>query len=138
MIPHVIHYCWFGGKPLPKSALKCISSWKKYFPDWEIKQWNEENFDINSIPYTREAAERGKWAFVSDYARFWILYHHGGVYFDTDVEVIRPMDDIIEGGAFMGFEKDCNSIGIAAGLGMGANKKLGNFYSNFDYQPDTR
>ncbi|MCI8997704.1 MAG: glycosyl transferase [Muribaculaceae bacterium] len=125
MIPHVIHYCWFGGKPLPKSALKCISSWKKYFPDWEIKQWNEENFDINSIPYTREAAERGKWAFVSDYARFWILYHHGGVYFDTDVEVIRPMDDIIEGGAFMGFEKDCNSIGIAAGLGMGANKKLG-------------
>ena len=80
MIPHVIHYCWFGGKPLPKSALKCISSWKKYFPDWEIKQWNEENFDINSIPYTREAAERGKWAFVSDYARFWILYHHGGVY----------------------------------------------------------
>ncbi len=120
MIPHTIHYCWFGGKPIPESALRCIASWRKYFPDWEIKEWNEGNFDINSIPYTCQAARRGKWAFVSDYARFQILYDHGGIYFDTDVEVIAPMVDIITKGPFMGFEKDHSSLGVAAGLGMGA------------------
>lgn len=118
MIPHIIHYCWFGGKPLPKSAIKCINSWKKNFPGWEIIEWNESNFDINIIPYTTEAARAGKWAFVSDYARFWILYHHGGVYFDTDVEVIRPMTDLVEKGAFMGFEKSINGVGVNAGLGI--------------------
>ena len=96
MIPKTIHYCWFGRNQLPKSAIKCISSWRKFFPDYEIKEWNEDNFDVNSIPYTAEAYQVGKYAFVSDYARFWILYHYGGVYFDTDVEVIKPMDDIIE------------------------------------------
>ncbi len=123
-IPHKIHYCWFGGKPLPKSAVRCISSWKKYFPGWEIVRWDESNFDINAIPYTREAAGKGKWAFVSDYARFWILYHHGGVYFDTDVEVIRSMDDIIAKGAFMGFEKSHSAIGVNSGLGIGAQAKM--------------
>lgn len=122
MIPHTIHYCWFGGKPLPKSVVKCINSWKKFFPEWEIKQWDESNFDINLIPYTREAASLGKWAFVSDYARFWILYHYGGVYFDTDVEVIRPMDDIIERGAFMSFEKSHSGLGVNSGLGIAAEK----------------
>jgi len=123
-IPHKIHYCWFGGKPLPKSAVKCITSWEKYFPGWEIVRWDESNFDIDAIPYTREAAGKGKWAFVSDYARFWILYHHGGVYFDTDVEIIRPMDDIIARGAFMGFEKSHSVIGVASGLGIGAQAKM--------------
>ena len=96
MIPRTIHYCWFGGNPLPKSAVKCIDSWKRFFPDYEIKEWNESNFDVNAIDYTRQAYERKKYAFVSDYARFWLLYNYGGLYFDTDVEVIRPMDDIIE------------------------------------------
>lgn len=104
MIPKTIHYCWFGGKPLPKSALKCIASWRKFFPDYEIKEWNENNFDVNMVPFTAEAYATKKYAFVSDFARFWILHREGGVYFDTDVEVIRPMDDILRKGAFLGME----------------------------------
>ncbi len=104
MIPKTIHYCWFGGKPLPKSARKCIASWRKFFPDYVIKEWNESNFDVNMVPYTAEAYAAKKYAFVSDFARFWILHREGGVYFDTDVEVIRPMDDILERGAFFGME----------------------------------
>ena len=98
MIPHVIHYCWFGGKPLPKLAVDCIASWRKYLPGYEIKEWNESNFDVNIIPYTSEAYAAKKYAFVSDYARFWILYHYGGVYFDTDVEVIQPLALACESG----------------------------------------
>lgn len=122
MIPKTIHYCWFGRNPLPQSALKCISSWRKFFPDYEIKEWNEENFDVNIIPYTAQAYQAGKYAFVSDYARFWILYREGGVYFDTDVEVIKPMDDIIGRGAFMGIEVEASGEGayplVAPGLGI--------------------
>lgn len=132
MIPKVIHYCWFGGNPLPKDALKCIASWKKYFPDYEIKEWNESNFDVNSCPYTKGAYEQKKYAFVSDYARFWVLYNEGGLYFDTDVEVIRNMDHIVEKGSFMGFEKSYatqnanpnDMLGVNAGLGMGAESKM--------------
>ncbi len=126
MIPKVIHYCWFGGNPLPESAQKCIASWRKFLPDYEIKEWNESNFNVNAIPYTAQAYAAKKYAFVSDYARFSILYDNGGLYFDTDVEVIRPMDDIIENGPFMGFEIDCSgdSIGkVNPGLGMGAFEK---------------
>ena len=104
MIPKVIHYCWFGRNPLPALALKCIESWKRYLPDYEIKEWNEDNFDINIIPYTQEAYRVRKYAFVSDYARFWILYNYGGLYFDTDVEIIKSMDDILSEGSFMGRE----------------------------------
>ena len=121
-IPKVIHYCWFGRNPLPESAVKCINSWKKYFPDYDIKEWNEDNFDVNIIPYTREAYEAKKYAFVSDYARMWILYHHGGLYFDTDVEVIKPMDDIVARGPFMGIEveaKDGTFPYVAPGLCLG-------------------
>lgn len=126
MIPKIIHYCWFGGNPLPESAIKCIESWRKFMPDYQIKEWNEQNFDVNIIPYTRQAYEAGKYAFVSDYARFWILYRYGGLYFDTDVEVIRPLDDIVEKGAFMGCEIDADEydrggIAVAPGLGMAAN-----------------
>lgn len=127
MIPKIIHYCWFGRNPLPKSALKCIASWKKFFPDYEIKEWNEDNFDVNIIPYTQQAYEAKKYAFVSDYARFWILYHCGGVYFDTDVEVIKPMDDIIEKGPFMGLETSGHDgkglIAVNPGLGIAAEKE---------------
>ena len=122
MIPKTIHYCWFGRKPLPKSALKCIKSWRKFFPDYEIKEWNEDNFDVNCIPYTAEAYLARKYAFVSDYARFWILYHYGGIYFDTDVEVIKPMDDIIERGPFLGMEIVWTYPTVAPGLGMAAEK----------------
>lgn len=115
MIPKTIHYCWFGGKALPKSAHKCINSWRKYLPDYEIKEWNESNFDVNMVPYTAEAYAAKKYAFVSDFARFWILHQEGGVYFDTDVEVIRPMDDILQAGAFMGME---NQESVAPGLGL--------------------
>ncbi len=126
VIPKVIHYCWLGRNPLPKSAKKCIASWKKYLPDYEIKEWNEDNFDVNIIPYTHDAYKSKKYAFVSDYARFWILYHCGGLYFDTDVEVIKPMGDLIEKGPFMGWEKP-NSTGIcsiAPGLGLAAPKEF--------------
>lgn len=127
MIPKVIHYCWFGHNPLPKSALKCIASWRRFFPEYEIKEWNEDNFDVNSILYTRQAYEAGKYAFVSDYARFWILYNFGGLYFDTDVEVIKPMEDIIERGAFMGIEvpaKNGFAPQVAPGLGLGVSPGL--------------
>lgn len=125
MIPKIIHYCWFGRNPHPSSAKRCINSWKKYLPDYEIKEWNEDNFDVNSIPYTRNAYAAKKYAFVSDYARFWVLYHYGGVYFDTDVEVIRPMDEFIAKGPFMGWEKPGSTgvYSIAPGLGLAANKE---------------
>lgn len=125
MITKTIHYCWFGRNPLPSSARKCIASWKKYLPDYEIKEWNEDNFDVNCIPYTRDAYTAKKYAFVSDYARFWVLYHYGGVYFDTDVEVIRPMDEFIAKGPFMGWEKPGSTgvYSIAPGLGLAANKE---------------
>lgn len=125
MIPKTIHYCWFGRNPLPKLAKDCIASWKKYLPDYEIKEWNEDNFDVNIIPYTAEAYRAKKYAFVSDYARFWILYHYGGLYFDTDVEVIKGMNDIIEKGAFMGCEMTKNKEQINPGLGLGATHGLG-------------
>lgn len=124
-IPKIIHYCWFGRNPLPKDAQKCIDSWRKYFPDYEIIEWNEDNFDVNALPYTAEAYAAKKYAFVSDYARFKILYEYGGIYFDTDVEVIKPFDDILAKGSFMGFEINANDNGfkglVAPGLGLGVN-----------------
>ena len=125
MIPKIIHYCWFGRNPLPESALKCIASWRKFFPDYEIKEWNEDNFDVNMIQYTKEAYEAKKYAFVSDYARFWILYKYGGIYFDTDVEVIKTMDDIVERGPFMGIEVPSENgtyPKVAPGLGLGVTQ----------------
>lgn len=117
-IPKVIHYCWFGKNPLPQLAVDCINSWKKYCPDYEIKEWNEDNFDFNCCDYVREAYEEGKWAFVSDYARFHIINQEGGVYFDTDVELLKPIDDIVERGPFMGIERGEESVNV--GLGFGA------------------
>ena len=122
MIPKIIHYCWFGGNPLPEDAKRCIASWRRYMPDFEIKEWNETNFNVHCNTYCSQAYNAKKYAFVSDYARFWILYQEGGVYFDTDVEVIRPMDDILIHGAFMGCErtptKDNPKITVNPGLGV--------------------
>ena len=130
MIPKIIHYCWFGGNPLPELAIKCIESWKKYLPDYEIKEWNESNFDLACCDYVKEAYQSKKWAFVSDYARFWILYNYGGLYFDTDVEIIKDMTSIIVNGAFMGCETvdKCApglGLGVNPGLGLGVNPGLG-------------
>jgi len=118
-IPKVIHYCWFGKGKLPKLAEKCINSWKKYCPDYEIICWNEENFDFTQNRYAREAYEAKKWAFVSDYARLKVMYEHGGIYFDTDVEVIKPIDELIEDYGYMGF--DDNGV-ISTGLGFACEK----------------
>lgn len=126
MIPRIIHYCWFGGNPLPESALRCIESWRKFLPGYEIREWNESNFDVREIPYISEAYDAGKYAFVSDYARFRILHRHGGLYFDTDVELIASIDDIIADGPFMGFETDADKAvpGVNPGLGLGAERQM--------------
>ncbi len=104
MIPKIIHYCWFGGKPLPELARKCIDSWRKYLPEYEIKEWNEQTFDIQSNTYAKEAYEAQKFAFVTDYVRLYALYHEGGIYMDTDVEVLKPLDDLLKYEAVSGFE----------------------------------
>lgn len=106
MIPKIIHYIWFGGNPLPEDAVKCINSWKKYCPDYEIKEWNESNFDINACEYIKEAYSAKKWAFVSDYARLYVLVKFGGIYMDTDVEVVKPLDEFLTLRAFSGFETE--------------------------------
>ena len=118
-IPKKIHYCWFGKGEMPKLAKKCIKSWKKYCPDYEIICWNEDNFDLSQNRYMQEAYTSGKWAFVSDFARLKIIYDNGGIYLDTDVEIIKPIDDLLENHAFMGFDE--KGI-IATGLGFGAEK----------------
>ena len=134
MIPKVIHYCWFGHNPLPDKAQQCIASWQKFLPDYEIKQWNESNFDIHITPFVYEAYRLKKWAFISDYARFWILYNYGGLYFDTDVDVIRNMDSIIADGPFMGCEVTIwhKDYQIAPGLGIGAEPKMDVYKSILD------
>ena len=87
-IPHIIHYCWFGRNPKSELVLNCIESWKKYLPGYEIREWNEDNYDVTQVNFVKEAYENQKWAFVSDYVRFDVLYQFGGIYFDTDVEVM--------------------------------------------------
>lgn len=118
-IPKLIHYCWFGGAPLPDLAVKCINSWKKYCPDYKIIEWNEQNYDLNSCDYVKEAYAEKKWAFVSDYARFDILTKYGGIYFDTDVELIKSIDDVVMKGPFTGKE-DIAGERVAPGLALAA------------------
>lgn len=107
MIPHKIHYCWFGYNKKPKLIQKCIASWKKYLPDWEIIEWNESNYDITGNKYMEEAYHSKKWAFVVDLARFDILNRYGGIFLDTDVELLKAIpEDILTYEAFTGFESD--------------------------------
>ncbi len=115
MIPKVIHYCWFGGNPLPEEAVKCVNSWKKYCPDYVIKEWNENNFDIDCCRYVREAYDAKKWAFITDYVRLYAMVNEGGIYMDTDVEVVKSLDVFLRHQAFSGFQTvDSIPTGIMA------------------------
>lgn len=105
-IPKIIHYCWFGEKPLPILAEKCIESWKKYLPEYKLVLWNEESFDIDSHPFTRQAYISKKYAFITDYVRLYALFNFGGVYMDTDVEVLKNFDAFLKYKAFSGFENE--------------------------------
>ena len=118
-IPKIIHYCWFGGGPISAESQKCMESWKKYCPDYKISEWNDQNFDISTNRYAQQAYEANKYAFVSDYVRLAVLYEYGGIYLDTDVELVRPLDELLELPGFMGFQTNNE---VATGLGFGARK----------------
>lgn len=119
MIPKIIHYCWFGRGQMPGLAAKCIDSWRRNLPDYEIKEWNEDNFDLAMYPYVREAYDNKKYAFVTDVVRLYALYTDGGIYLDTDVEVLRPFDKFLEHKTFLGFEDGKN---ICTGI-IGSEKQ---------------
>ena len=119
MIPKTIHYCWFGKGKKPVKARKCIASWYKLCPDYKIVEWNESNFDINMSEYTKFCYENKKYAYLSDYVRLWAVYNYGGIYLDTDVEIIKALDELLEDEAYFGFENDSY---VASGLGFGAKK----------------
>lgn len=121
MIPKVIHYCWFGGKPLPRAARRCLKSWKKQCPDFEIKRWDESNFDVNQHPFVKSAYEAKAWAFVSDWARLKIVYDEGGVYLDTDIELIKTLDSLLQDNeCYIGVQQSGRLC--TTGLGFGAVK----------------
>lgn len=132
MIPKIIHYCWFGKNPLPELAVKCIESWKQFCPDYKIKEWNESNFNLDICPYVREAYKARKWAFITDYVRIYVLVNEGGIYMDTDVEVLKPIDRFLSNKAFSGFEKiDAIPTGImACERGFSFFQELLEYYAN--------
>ncbi|MEE8826063.1 MAG: glycosyltransferase [Eubacteriales bacterium] len=121
-LPKRIHYCWFGNGLKNELVTRCIESWKKYAPECEITEWNETNYDVTQNRYMREAYEARRWGFVSDFARLDIVYKHGGIYLDTDVELIRPIDELLAGDGFIGFERADSSgrYSINTGSGFGA------------------
>lgn len=130
-IPKIIHYCWFGNNQIPDRDKKCIESWKKFCPDYKIIEWNENNYDVTHIPYMKEAYEAKRWGFVPDYIRMDLIYKYGGIYMDTDVELIRPLDELLECKAYVGLEAESNCIGL--GLGFGAEKGNKIFKELCDY-----
>ena len=125
-IPKIIHYCWFGGNEKTEDVKKYIATWKKYCPDYKIIEWNESNFDVNLSPYTSEAYKMKKWAFVSDFARLYALVSYGGIYMDTDVELLKPLDSFLQDAAFIGFE---NKESLATAI-IGCNKE-NKFFKDF-------
>ena len=133
MIPKTSHYIWFGGKPLSPLAEKCISSWHEFCPDFEIKRWDESNFDLTTNRYCKEAYEARKWAFASDYARLWILVNEGGIYMDTDVQVIKSLDRFLGEEAFSGFE-----CGDRLPTGIMAAEKGQHFFEQLLHDYDCR
>lgn len=131
MIPKIIHYCWFGDSKMPDLYKKCMESWKRYLPEYKVRCWNEETFDINCNQYVREAYKKNKYAFVTDYVRLYVLYTYGGVYMDTDVEVTRSLDRFLSDEAFSGFEKkDSVPTGIMAS--EKGNKVIKDLLSDYD------
>ena len=133
MIPKKIHYCWFGGAEKPRLVTKCIDSWKKYCPDYEVIEWNENNFDINMNGYTKWCYETKRYAFLSDYVRLWVVYQHGGLYLDTDVELIRNPDFLLADEAFFGFE---NEQWVNTGHGFGSvSQGAALHYMLAEYEP---
>ncbi len=142
MIPKIIHYCWFGGNPKPEIIEKCIASWHKYCPDWEIIEWNESNYDVTAHDYTKEAYEAKKWAFVSDVARLEIVDRFGGIYLDADVEILtmNPFADVLVYDSLLAFETE---RAIASGLCLGSKeesclcKRLLSSYVNSHYSKVT-
>lgn len=139
MIPKTIHYCWFGGQTLSADAQAMIATWRRCCPDYEIIEWNESNFDVAENTYCREAYEAGKWAFVADYARLKVLAEYGGIYMDTDVEVVRPFDSLLSYQAFCCFEKDdsvsIGTLGAAAGSEF-VQRMLDDYEGRSFLQPD--
>lgn len=142
MIPKVIHYCWFGGNPLPAYVKKYIKSWEKHCPDYKIICWDESNFDVNSHPFMKAAYEAKAWAFVSDYARLKIVYENGGIYLDTDVELLKNLDFLLENKFYIGVQQ----VGryVTTGLGFGAEqynetvKELLEQYENIEFSEENK
>lgn len=136
IIPKVIHYCWFGHAPLPERYKEWMKSWKRYCPDYEIVEWNESNYDVTKHPYMRAAYDAKKWGFVSDYARLDIIYENGGIYLDTDVELVKNLDELLYQDGFAGVD---SSGRLSTGLGFGARKGLRlikdwcDDYRNYDF-----
>jgi mannosyltransferase OCH1-like enzyme len=128
-IPKIIHYCWFGPNPIPELEQKCLESWNKYLPDYKFIFWNESNFDINCVTYVKQAYEAKKYAFVSDYVRMYALYSYGGIYFDTDLELLSNLNSFLTDEVFLGFE---NRTMIAAGA-IGSVKAHSLFRNMLDY-----
>lgn len=135
MIPKIIHYIWFGGNPYPEKIQYCIESWKKRLPEYEFKLWNEETFDVNSVPFTREAYENRKWAFVSDYVRVWALHKYGGVYLDTDIEVIKPLDKFLGHRLVLGTDEEGHLTALMASeAGHPYWEKILDMYANLSFE----
>ena len=131
-IPKIIHYCWFGKGRMPALSEKCLASWRKYCPEYKIVCHNEDNFDVAENKYAKEAYDAGKWAFVSDYVRLKVMYDEGGIYLDTDVELIKPLDELIKESGYMGF--DDNGL-VSTGLGFACekgNELVGIFLKDYD------
>ena len=143
MIPKKIHYCWFGENEKPLLVIECIKSWQKYCPDYEIMEWNSKNYDVHKNKYMEQAYQAKRWGFVSDYARLDIIYQYGGIYLDTDVELIRSLDDLLETDGYIGFEKkvdeECDEVYVNTGQGFGASafhpvvKAMMDIYKEIDF-----
>lgn len=130
MIPKIIHLCWLSGDPYPPKIQACIDSWKEHLPDYEIMLWDTSRFDVNSTTWTRQAFEAKKYAFVADYIRLYAVYNYGGIYLDSDVEVIKPLDDLLSLPYFAGIEAGPDGIEMGA---FGAEKGTGWLKCMMDY-----
>lgn len=139
-IPKIIHYCWFGGNPKPALLKKCIRSWEKYCPDYRIIEWNEHNFDVNSVLFCKQAYEAEKWAFITDYVRLKVLLEMGGFYMDTDVELIKSLDPFLDYQCFMGFQHETYvSTGLVVGAQAGNDfiRRNARIYEDMEFLDNT-